>query len=150
MESSSPNLRSILGGAARVAPVRPSDARESSLRVTRDSSSASDEVEEDEYVAFGNGRVGNRPQLTIVFRKASGEVFAFPYLSLSMIRSLDPDRGFKAEFSGVEVTVIGENLGKLFRHVCDHKAVELVEADRSQQFNATNECPIITEIVLKE
>lgn len=133
MENASPSLRTILGGASRAA------SQVGSSRLP-------EENEESEYEAFASGRVGNKPQLTLLFRKASGEVFGFPYASFTEIRSENADLGFTVEFSGVEVEVQGQNLSKLFRYVCFHRAAEIVEAARSEQFTLDPKLPVVLKI----
>ncbi len=99
---------------------------------------------ESDYVAFGHGRVGRRPQMMIAFRRCSGEIEVFPYSMLRKIQTEDPDRGFHLSFGETEVLVRGRGLIQLFRYVCEHRAVEMVEADRASTLGDM-EC-LITEI----
>jgi hypothetical protein len=101
-----------------------------------------------EYEALANGRIGSRAQLMLVFRKASGEVWAFSYLSLNEIRSPNPEKGFTADFGGVKVVVAGDRLGKLFQMVCLHRAAEIVEADHAKIFQTDAKDPVVTSLLL--
>jgi hypothetical protein len=105
---------------------------------------AANEVQE--YEAFAHGRVGNRPQLMVVFKKASGEVFAFSYISLTEIRSPNPNKGFVVDFSGVKVAVVGDHLETLFRYLVDHKAAEIIEVDRAKAFQTGADAAIVTSV----
>lgn len=109
---------------------------------------ASGEETPQEYEAFAHGRVGNRPQLMVVFRKASGAVHAFSYASLLELHAVDPERGCVVDFAGVKVAIVGEKLGRLFRYLCDHKAAEIVEADRAMVFQGASDSPVVTSIVV--
>lgn len=94
-----------------------------------------------EYTAFSYGRLSSRPQMTLMFRKPSGEVFGFPYALLTGIRSDDSESGFMVEFGQVTVVVSGRNLGKLFRYICEHRAAEVAEGSRSMAVcSFENEC----------
>lgn len=101
------------------------------------------------YEAFSFGRVGAAAQLTLLFRQANGAVFGFPYASLSGLRSDDPAAGFTLDFCGVEVTVSGRNLGRLFRYVCDHKAAEIEQARRANLFQNGEDAAVVETIVLR-
>lgn len=98
-----------------------------SVKPDRESSS---EETPDEYTAFAHGRVGRRPQMMVAFRKCSGQVEVFAYSRLTQIRSENPNRGFTLLFGDREVTIEGQELATLFRYLCEHRAVEIIEADR--------------------
>jgi hypothetical protein len=104
---------------------------------------------EEEYEPFANGRVGNKPQLTLVFRKADGSVLAIAYSYLCKIQSDNPALGFVMDFAHAKVEVRGRNLERLFQLVCQHKAVEIVEAARNQVFDVSQEAPLVEEIIVK-
>lgn len=99
-----------------------------------------------DYVAFAHGRVGRRPQMMIAFRRCCGEVQAFPYSMLRHLQSEEPDRGFCLSFGEVRVTIVGRGLSRLFRYICEHRAVEVVEADRVEALGDEN-C-VITDITV--
>lgn len=99
-----------------------------------------------EYTAYANGRLGNRPQLTLVFRKADGSVKAFAYSHLYAVSSDDPAAGFTVEFSKLMVTVRGENLDPLFRLVCQHRVLEISEISRNQVFDMVESEPTVQKI----
>ncbi|MCA9038409.1 MAG: hypothetical protein KDA91_24960, partial [Planctomycetaceae bacterium] len=86
---------------------------------------------DDDYVAFGHGRVGLRPRMMLGFRKCNGQVDVFPYSLLTAIHSDDVDTGFTLTFGPRIVRVEGHKLTQLFRYVCEHRAVEIAESDRT-------------------
>ena len=99
-------------------------------------------VSADEYTAFARGRVGTRPQMMICFRKCSGEVNVFAYSLLTKIHSDNPDRGFAMSFNDTVVRLEGENMLMLFNYIREHRAVEIVEADRTVLMTAEDECVV--------
>lgn len=101
----------------------------------------------DEYTAFARGRIGRRPQMMLAFRKCSGETLAVAYSLLTRIRSDDPDRGFAMTFGETEVKIEGEKLTQLFHYVCEHRALEIVEADRTI-IMAAEVAPVVSKIQL--
>jgi hypothetical protein len=87
--------------------------------------------EADEYQAFSYGRIGNRPQLTLVIRQAAGGVRGFPYARFEGIGAdQDESNGFFVRFGREIVSFEGRNLGELFGYVCNYRASEIFEADR--------------------
>lgn len=108
--------------------------------IAKPASADSDDTSEDEYVAFARGRIGRRPQMMITFVKCSGEVEVLAYSRLTRIRSENPDRGFTLTFGEAEVCIEGEQLTPLFHYVREHRAVEVVEADRSVIMESEGEC----------
>ncbi len=84
-----------------------------------------------EYQAFSFGRVGIRPQLTLLLRKANGEVEGFPYADFRGISAVNEDVGFTIRFDTRTVKVEGQNLKQLFQYVCNYRAAEIVEAEPS-------------------
>lgn len=107
--------------------------RTSLSQFTRNSgqSSETNPPADDDYVAFAHGRVGLRPRMMLAFRKCSGEVDVFPYSLLSGIHSDDIDTCFTLTFGPRIVRIEGHKLTQLFRYVCEHRAVEIVECDRT-------------------
>ncbi len=104
--------------------------------------------DDDALAAFRCGRIGTRPQLMIVFRKSSGEVFAFSYAHLDKIHAHDVSRGFTLDFGDAVVAVAGRNLERLFRCVCDHKAAEIAAEGRAAEFIAEDAEPVVTSITV--
>jgi hypothetical protein len=102
----------------------------------------------DEYTAFARGRVGTRPQMMICFRKCSGEVTVFAYSLLTRIHSENPDRGFSMNFSDTKVTLEGENLTPLFHYLREHRAAEIVEAERTVVLSSEGECVVSRILVI--
>jgi hypothetical protein len=96
----------------------------------------------DEYTAFARGRVGTRPQMMICFRKCSGEVSVFAYSMLTRIYSENPDQGFTLCFHEIEVHIEGENLLQLFQYLREHRAVEIVEAERTVVMSSEGDCVV--------
>lgn len=86
---------------------------------------------DDGDVNLSYGRVGQRPRMMLAFRKCSGEVEVFPYSLLSRIHSDDIDTGFTLTFGPKTIIVAGRKLTQLFRYVCEHRAAEITEADRT-------------------
>ena len=84
--------------------------------------------EDSEYRAFSFGRVGVRPQMTLLLRKASGEVEGFPYADFHGIHSMNEELGFSIQFGRRLVNIEGRNLKQLFGYVCNFRAAEIVEA----------------------
>jgi hypothetical protein len=86
---------------------------------------------DEEYVAFANGRLGNRAQLSVIFRFANGRALGLSYLHLFSVQSDDPSRGCTVQFSPATVIQIqGQNLERLFESLCCHRAAEIVEVPR--------------------
>lgn len=132
MEGNTPiTLRELLDRPARSATVG-------------HSSSTVPQREEQEYVAFANGRIGNRPQLALMFYKADGSVKAYAYSHLFSIESSNPTVGFTVQFTGAKkVVVSGRNLQRLFQMVCEHRAITIVEAGRGDQLQVSPGSPIV-------
>jgi hypothetical protein len=85
--------------------------------------------------------------MMICLRKCSGEVIVFAYSLLTRIRSENPDRGFMLTFGETEVRIEGEHLLALFHYLREHRAAEIVEADRSVVMQAEGEC-VVTRILV--
>jgi hypothetical protein len=98
---------------------------------------------EKEYVAFANGRIGTRPQLAIIFRKADGSAKGLSYAHFYGVEANDPASGFIAEFTQTKVIVKGRNLEELFRFLCQQRIWEVVEAQRNQIFDFSANEPIV-------
>ena len=107
-----------------------------------------DSVSADEYTAFARGRVGTRPQMMICFRKCSGEVNVFAYSLLTKIHSDNPERGFAISFNETVVRLEGENMLMLFNYIREHRAVEIVEADRTVLMTSEGECVVSRILVI--
>lgn len=93
------------------------------------------ESEAEEYTAFASGRVGRKPQMMIRFRKASGQTKVYAYSMLTEIDSENPDEAFTLTFGMSKVEIHGQNLQRLFDYVCEHRAQEVSEPDRADQFS---------------
>jgi len=103
--------------------------------------------EEEEYVAFANGRLGTRAQLMIVFQKADGSLKAFSYTHLCGVESDNPSTGFTVIFtSAKKVLVRGRNLQRLFQLLCLHKVAEVVEASRHEQLQSNPDLLLVESI----
>ena len=74
------------------------------------------------------GRVGPKPQLSVLFCKQDGTGEAFAYAHLYRVRS-DGGTTLRADFTGHRVTIEGRGLGRLLRYLCDHRASQVREAD---------------------
>lgn len=106
--------------------------------------------DEEGYAALAGGRIGNRPQWTLVFQQASGAVRGFPYAQFDGLRAEDPERGFIVMFAGVEIEVSGHNLGRVVRAVCEHRAAAIVEATRAQGLLLPESEPVVSAIRIRE
>ena len=78
----------------------------------------------------------------ISFRKCDGSVEVFPYSMLSRIHSSNPDQHFRMTFSVNEVSIEGVNLKQLFHYICQHRATEVVEANRAIVMATEGDCCI--------
>jgi hypothetical protein len=83
---------------------------------------------EEEYTAFASGRLGTKPQLTLVFRTVAGVSHAFAYAHLYAME-YDPAAGIMLQFSQHWVTVRGRNLEGMFRYLCLHRVQTVQETD---------------------
>lgn len=133
MRSNVSNISSLLASGGRTAVSLPAD-----------------EGEACEYEAFAHGRVGNRAQLMVVFRKASGEVVALSYLTLIEVRSANPEKGCTLDFGSQKIVIVGERLENLFRYLVAHKAAEILEADRTMAFQGEASAPVVTSIQISK
>ena len=138
MATKTDTINDLLEPRSRLAQLTRADARRTD----------DDTTPTDEYTAFACGRVGTRPQMMICFRKCSGEVTGFAYSLLTKIRSENPDRGFTLTFNDTEVRLEGENLLPLFHYLREHRAVEIVEADRTVLMQAEGECLVSRILVV--
>ncbi len=107
-----------------------------------------EEADTGEYTAFARGRVGTRLQMMICFRKCSDEVIVFAYSLLTRIQSDNINRGFTMTFGDTKVTIEGENLIPLFHYIREHRAVEIVEADRTVMMQVDGECVVSRVLVV--
>lgn len=133
MNSKADTISDLLQPRGRLAQLARGDAR----RTDEETTNATDE-----YTAFARGRVGTRPQMMICFRKCTGEVTVFAYSLLTRIHSENSDRGFTMTFGDTNVTLEGENLVQLFDYIRQHRAVEVVEAERTVVMTAEGECVV--------
>lgn len=85
--------------------------------------------EPEEYQAYSFGRVSSKRQVTLLFRKASGEVEGFAYADYRGISAVNETIGFTVRFDTRTVKVEGQHLGELFQYICNHRAAEIREAD---------------------
>ena len=134
MAATNPKIRSLLG------KIEPSSALPASL--------IPDEGD-DEYVAFAHGRIGNRPQVSVTFRKADGSGKSFSYSYLYCVSFDDPNTGFIAEFSQTKIIVHGKNLSSLVRLISQHRVVEIIEAGRSHGLDVDDGEPVVERIQWK-
>lgn len=100
-------------------------------------------TEDNEYSPYANGRIGTRPQLTLVFHKADGSYKAFAYTHLFSVESANPDEGFCVSFSRIKVVVAGRNLNELQRLVWLQKAAEIVEAGQAASLQIPGHAPVV-------
>ncbi|MEZ6033191.1 MAG: hypothetical protein R3C17_08875 [Planctomycetaceae bacterium] len=131
MNSKTDTISDLLQPRARLAQLARGDTR----RTDEESATATDE-----YTAFARGRVGTRPQMMICFRKCSGEVTVFAYSMLTRIQSDNTNRGFTITFGDTKVCIEGENLTPLFHYVREHRAVEILETERTVFLTAEGDC----------
>ena len=115
-------------------------------RVSAEEAHADDPADDEEYKAFAHGRVGTRPQRTVLFRKCDGEEEGFAYAQFSRIRTTDRGREFTVEFAGVQVKVEGRNLGKLFAFLCAQRVPEIVEAARATALSLPDSEAVVESI----
>lgn len=139
MNSKTDVFTDLLQPRGRLAQLARGDARRSDEEFTNSAT--------EEYTAFARGRVGTRPQMMICFRKCSSEVTVFAYSLLTRIHSDNPDRGFSMTFGDNKVTLEGENISPLFDYIRQHRAVEIVEADRTVVMTSKVEC-VVSRILI--
>lgn len=140
MNSKTDTITDLLQPRGRLAQLARGDTR----RSEDDSATGSAE----EYTAFARGRVGTRPQMMLCFRKCTGEVTVFAYSLLTRIHSENPVRGFSITFGDTKVTIEGENLTPLFHYIREHRAVEIVEAERTEILKTEGDC-VVSRIAVK-
>ncbi len=102
--------------------------------------------EAEEYQALSFGRVGIKPQITLLFRKANGEVEGFPYADFRGISSVNEDIGFTVRFDTRTVKVEGQNLREAFRYICTHRAAEILEADEATAMQSPDGKPVVWKV----
>lgn len=139
MNSKADTISDLLQPRSRLAQLARGDTRRPDEETT---------TAPDEYTAFARGRVGTRPQMMICFRKCSGEVTVFAYSLLTRIHSENSDRGFTMTFGDTKVTLEGENLVQLFDYIRQHRAVEVVEAERTVVMSSEGECVVSRILVV--
>ncbi|MEZ6104429.1 MAG: hypothetical protein R3E01_36290 [Pirellulaceae bacterium] len=99
--------------------------------------------EADEYRAFAFGRVGIRPQMTLVVRRSTGEFEGFAYAEFSGISGINEDNGFVVRFGPRLVAIEGKNLKRLFGYVCNFRAAEILEASGSAALKIPEDEPVV-------
>ena len=104
-----------------------------------------DEIPDNDYTAFAHGRISRHPQMMLAFHKASGEIEAFPYSLLTRLHTDDPSTNITLHFGSTVVTIHGQNLTRLFTHLCHHRAATITQSDRTAAFSNENDC-VVTEI----
>jgi hypothetical protein len=102
--------------------------------------------EEEEYQAFSFGRVGQRTQLTVGFRKADGFSEGFSYSDFRGWTTPDSKTLIELQFVGKKVCVQGANLGRVLELVRQHRLFELVEASRPQAMVCNDDEPLVLAI----
>ena len=105
---------------------------------------------EDEYTALAGGRIGSRPQWTLVFELADGAIRGFPYAQFEGLQADDPDKAFTVMFASVAIVVSGHNLRRIVRAVCEHRAATIVEATRAQGLQLPESEPVVVGIRFRE
>lgn len=100
---------------------------------------------DDEYAAFAAGRVGTKPQLTLVLRRVSGTCRAFAYAHLYAVE-YDPSVGIILHFSRHRAALTGRHLGGLFRYLCDHRVQTVQEVDALHAETLPAAAPVVTGI----
>ncbi len=98
---------------------------------------------------FTFGRVGPRPQMTLMLCFAGGHGKGFPYAQMLGIEFDDEDAGFRLEFPGQVVEIRGRNLKRLLRYVCDHRAARIDESTPQQSLAATAAAEIVDSITIR-
>ena len=102
----------------------------------------------DEYQAFCFGRVGVKPQLTLLVRKATGDVEGFPYADFSGVSATDENTGFTVRFGTRTVRVEGRNLQRLFHYLCNYRAAEIIETDERTAMQLANGQAVVWQVCI--
>ncbi len=122
------SVRSMLGTAPRrIQPVTTSD---------------------EEYQAFGAGRIGTKTQIMVAFRRSDGYVEALPYASLNRIYSSDTERVINLDFGDRHVLIEGSHLALMFRYLTDNRCSEVVQVDERTAMRQNLDDPIVSRIVI--
>ncbi len=103
---------------------------------------------EEEYQAFGSGRIGTRSQIMVAFRRSDGYVEALPYASVNRLYSSDVDRVIYIDFGDRLVLIEGSHLSLLFRYLTDNRCSEVVEIDERTAMRQHPNDPIVSRIVI--
>jgi hypothetical protein len=98
------------------------------------------------YVSLGHGRIGNRPQLSLLFTKSDGSGKAVAYNLFCGIEFDNPDEGFTLLFSTCKVVIAGRNLKQLLRRICQHRQAEIVEVGQRAALGAPPGEPVVETI----
>ncbi len=107
------------------------------------------EDSEDEYQAFGFGRVGNKPQISVTFRLVNAKGYNFAYSHYYGIVDDHPNVSFAIEFTRHVVMIEGRNLETLHRLLCDHKVREVHQMDELEAKVLPDEVPVVTKIEVR-
>ncbi len=104
---------------------------------------------EGEYQAFGFGRVGNKPQISVTFRLVNAKGYNFAYSHYYGIVDDHPNVSFTVEFTRHLVMIEGRNLEMLHRLLCDHKVREVRQVDELEAKMLPEEVPVVTRIEVR-
>lgn len=106
-------------------------------------------TEEDGMERTSTGLIGNKPLLTVFFCKQNGEVQGFSYAHLYRLSSPSQDV-IEAEFSDHVVTITGQKLAHVLRHLGDHKRYRVWESTaREVEFSADG-AEVVESIAIRE
>jgi len=100
---------------------------------------------DDGYSAFASGRIGTRPQLTLVLRRVTGTAHAFAYAHLYAL-DYDPSVGIALHFTQHDVALAGRNLEALFRYLCSHRVQAIQELDPLHAEALPDGTPVVTRV----
>jgi hypothetical protein len=103
---------------------------------------------DEEYQAFGSGRIGTKTQIMVVFRRSDGFVEALPYASLNRIYSSDVERVIYLDFGDRVVLIEGNHLGMIFRYLVSNRCSEVVEIDERAAMRQNADDPVVARIVI--
>jgi hypothetical protein len=87
--------------------------------------------------------------MTFVVRFHDGKIKGFPYAQMLEIESDDEQKGFRLEFPGIVVEVRGQNVKRLLRYVCDHRAAQVDEPTPQESLAASEGDTIFDLIALR-
>jgi hypothetical protein len=114
--------------------------------VTRFTEKAHPRDEAEEYQAFSFGRIGIRPQMTLLVRKCTGEVEGFPYADYGGVSATNEDDAFSVKFGQRLVRIEGRQLQQLFRYVCNYRAAEITEVDARTSMHVAEDKAVVWRV----